>query len=232
VDNANIRNGVTPGKSTQSLTGWFYLRNNQGKLLIDPTTGLPLRSNTFVDAGYDRTPDFTLGLTNTLRYGRTTLSFLIDTRRGGDVFNGTQWYLTTRGLGMNTLDRERPRVIEGVLRDGRQNSAAPTPNTIVVIPSVQNSYYTLMSEELFIEKDINWVRLADLTLRTSLPSRFGRNASVFVQGTDLFLFTNYSGLDPVVSGNTAAVGGSGAAGIDFGNFARPRGVSFGITTGF
>jgi hypothetical protein len=133
---------------------------------------------------------------------------------------------------MNTLDRERPRVIDGVLRDGRQNSATPTANTIVVIPGVQPNYYALMSEELFIEKDINWVRLADLTLRTTLPSRFGRNASVFLQGTDLFLLTNYSGLDPVVSGNSAAVGGSGAAGIDFGNFSRPRGVSFGITTGF
>jgi hypothetical protein len=228
----NVRNGTAPGLSTQSLTGWYYLRNNQGKLLIDPTTGLPIRSNTFIDAGYDRTPNFTVGLTNTLRYRRTTLSFLLDMRRGGDVFNATQWYLATRGLGMGTLDRERPRVIDGVLRDGRHNSATPTANSIVVIPSVQPNYYTLMSEELFIEKDINWVRLADLTLRTTLPSRFGRNASVFLQGTDLFLLTNYSGLDPVVSGNSAAVGGSGAAGIDFGNFARPRGVSFGITTGF
>ena len=33
-----------PGLSTMSLTGLFYLRNNKDQILIDPTTGLPLRS--------------------------------------------------------------------------------------------------------------------------------------------------------------------------------------------
>jgi len=47
----------------------------------------------------------------------------------------------------------------------------------------------------------------------------------------LFLITNYSGLDPVVNGNTAAVGGSGASGIDFGNFPMPRGLNFGVKIG-
>jgi len=56
-----------------SLTGFFYLRNNRGDLLIDPTTGLPVRSSAlptqpFLNLGYDRQPDFTIGLTNTLHY--------------------------------------------------------------------------------------------------------------------------------------------------------------------
>jgi hypothetical protein len=228
----NIRNGTAPGMSTRSLTGLFYLRNQNGKLLIDPTTGLPLRSTTFIDGGYDRQPDFTVGLTNTFKYRKLSLNFLLDFRKGGDVFNATEQYLTARGLAMSTLDRERPRVIEGVLRDGKENTATPTPNNIVVVPAVQNAYYTNISEELFIEKDINWVRLRDITLSLALPERFARNASVFVTGTDLFLITNYTGLDPVVNGNTAAVGGSGAAGIDYGNFPMPRGLNFGVRLGF
>ena len=45
--------------STMSLTGLFYLRNNKGDLLIDPTSGLPVRSpSLFIDRGYDeRRPD-------------------------------------------------------------------------------------------------------------------------------------------------------------------------------
>lgn len=230
----NVRNGTKPGLSTRSLTGRFYSRNDNGDILIDPTTGLPFVSTTFIDGGYDRQPDFTIGLTNTFTYRRFSLNFLVDIRRGGDILNATEHYLTTRGLSMRTLDREEPRVIPGVLRDGRQNSATPTPNNIVVVPAVQNAYYTGMSEELFIEKDINWVRLKDVTLRYALPGRFlnARNASVFITGTDLFLFTNYSGMDPIVNGNTAAVGGSGAAGIDYGNFPVPRGFSFGLRAGF
>ncbi len=230
----NVRNGTQPGLSTRSLTGLFYLRNNQDEILIDPTTGLPIRSTTFIDGGYDRTPDFTIGLTNTFTRGRFSVSALVDIRKGGDVLNATEHYLTSRGLSKRTLDRETPRVVRGVLRDGRENSATPTPNNIVVIPAVQPAFYTLMSEELFIEKDINWVRLRDVTVRYELPGRWlkARTASVFVTGTDLFLLTNYSGMDPIVNGNSAAVGGSGGAGIDYGNFPIPRGFSFGLKVGF
>lgn len=230
----NIRNGVAPGLSTRSMTGLFYQRNNQGQLLIDPTTGLPIRSTNFVDAGYDRQPLWTMGVTNNLRYKRASLTMLWDFRRGGDVFNATQHFLTSRGLSMQTLDRDQARIVPGVLRDGRENSATPTPNGIVVIPAVQPAFYTGMSEELFVEKNVNWVRLRDVTLRVEFPGRFvrARRASAFVRGTDLLLFTNYSGLDPIVNGNTAAVGGSGAVGIDFGNFPMPRGLSFGITLGY
>ena len=235
----NVRNGVTPGGSTMSLTGFFYLRNNRGDLLIDPTTGLPVRSNSlptqpFLNLGYDRQPDFTIGLTNSFRYSRWTLDFLLDIRKGGDVFDATDHFLTTHGLSMQTLDRDQPRVIKGVLMDGKQNSADPTVNTIVVVPSANPAYYASMSEELFIERDINWLRLRDLQVSYALPDGFlgSRNASVFVKGTDLFLWTNYTGLDPIVNGNSAAVGGSGAVGIDFGNFPMPRGINFGVRMGF
>ncbi|NUQ20419.1 MAG: SusC/RagA family TonB-linked outer membrane protein [Gemmatimonadaceae bacterium] len=227
----NVRNGNMPGLSTESLTGMFYLRNNQGRLLIDPTTGLPLRSSTFINRGYDRHPDFTLGLTNTFRYSKLSLNVLLDFRKGGDVFNATDQYLTARGLTMRTLDRNTPRVIPGVIRDGNENTDHPTVNNIVVVPSQQTNYYTAISEELFIEKDINWVRLKDVTLSYTLPDRYVKNASVFVTGTDLFLITNYTGLDPIVNGNSAAVGGSGGAGIDFGNFPTPRTFAFGLRFG-
>ncbi len=230
----NVRNGTMPGLSTRSLTGLFYLRNNNGDILIDPSSGLPIRSASFIDAGYDRAPDFTIGLTNSFTYGRWSASFLLDIRKGGDILNATEHYLVTRGLSKRTLDRETPRVIRGVLRDGRENSANPTPNNIVIIPAVQTAYYTSMSEELFIEKDINWLRLRDVTVRYELPGRWlkARTASVFVTATDLFLITNYSGLDPIVNGNSAAVGGSGGQGIDYGNFPIPRGFNFGLKVGF
>lgn len=233
----NVRNGTSPGLSTRSLTGLYYLRNNQGQLIIDPTTGIPLRSNLFIDGGYDRQPDFSIGITNTFRYKNVSLNFLVDIRKGGDVLNATEQFLTARGLSMRTLDRNEPRVIQGVLRDGKENSPNPTANNIILVPSVQTNYYTGISEELFIEKDINWLRLRDVTLSYVLPEKllkrqnFVKKASVFVTGTDLLLFTNYSGLDPIVNGNTAAVGGSGAAGIDYGNFPIPQGINFGVRIG-
>ena len=228
----NVRNGTEPGLSTMSLTGLFYLRNNKDQILIDPTSGLPIRSTTFIDHGYDRQPNFTIGLSNNIRVKRATLSFLFDIRKGGDVFNATEHYLTIRGLASSTLDRNTPRVIKGVLRDGKENTANPTINTIVVVPSIQTNYYTSMSEEPFIEKNINWLRLRDVTLKYAVPERFAHNAYVFVTATDVFLWTNYTGLDPIANGNDAAVGGSGGVGVDYGGFPIPRGVNFGFKWAF
>jgi hypothetical protein len=206
----------------------------QGQVLIDPTTGLPLRTADFVDRGFDRQPDFTIGLANTFKYKRLSLNFLLDIRKGGDVFNATQHFLTTIGLAANTVDRETPRVIQGVLRDGNENSQNPTINTIEIVPALQTDYYTGMNPEEFIEKDINWLRMRDVTLTYMLPQGFltSKNASVYVTATELFLFTNYTGLDPIVNGNTAATGGSGGVGIDFGNFPMPRTFNFGVKVGF
>ena len=230
----NVRNGTMPGMSTMSLTGLFYLRNKAGDLLIDPTSGLPIRSSAFIDRGYDRQPKYTIGLTNTFKFNRFGLDFLLDMRRGGDIFNATEHYLTARGLSTETLDRDQPRVIKGVLRDGKENSATPTQNNIVIVPASQTDYYRLISEELFIQKNINWVRLRDIQVSYMLPKGFlgARGSSVFVKGTDLGLWTNYKGLDPIVNGNSAAVGGSGGVGIDFGNVPIPKGVNFGVRLDF
>jgi TonB-linked SusC/RagA family outer membrane protein len=230
----NIRPGVTTGSSTMGLFGLWYLRNKDGEILIEPTTGLPLRDSRFTEGPYNRQPDFLIGLSNTLRVKRFTLSALLDIRKGGDVVNGTEWWLTQRGLSTRTMDRWEPRVVKGVLRDGLENTANPTKNSIVVVPALNNNYYLAMSEELFIEKDINWVRLRDVTLNYQLPQGIigSRNASVYVTGTELFLITNYSGMDPIVNGNTAATGGSGGIGLDWGNFPMPKGVNVGVRVGF
>jgi TonB-linked SusC/RagA family outer membrane protein len=241
----NVRNGTEPGLSTMSLTGLFYVRNKDCKLLIDPTTGLPIRATTFIDAactdshghlvqrGYDRQPDYTVGLTNNFRYKQWGLNFLFDIRRGGDVFNATEHYLTVRGLATSTVDRNTPRIVSGVIRDGKENSDNPTINNIVVIPALNTSFYTSMSEELFIERDINWLRLRDVTLSYDLPTtRFARSASLYVTGTDLLMWTNYTGLDPIANGTDAASGGSGGVGIDYGNFPIPRAFNFGVRLGF
>jgi TonB-linked SusC/RagA family outer membrane protein len=233
----NVRNGNIPGHSTRGLTGLFYLRNNQNQILISPTTGLPIRSTLFTDNGYDRNPKFTVGLTNSFTFKSVTMSFLLDFRRGGDILNATEHFLTTLGLSNSTLDRMQSRVVTGVLQDGKENSATPTANTIAVTPYFSNSYYTNISEELFIQKNINWIRLRDVTVNYALPrnllakQNFLKSASIFVTATDLFLISNYRGLDPVVNGNTAAVGGSGAVGIDYGNFPMPMGLNFGVRIG-
>lgn len=224
--------------SATAIGGWSYLRNSRGDILIDPNTGYPLRNANFLPIG-DRNPDFVIGLVNEFRvFNKLTLSFLLDIRKGGDVFNGNEYYLTQVGLSKRTLNRDEPFVFPGVLKDGSEETN-PTPNDIRITPSENELYYTtVLQPEEFVERDINWVRLRDVTLTYYVTGNWlGRDKvikdlSIFVNGTDLFLSTNYTGADPYVSTTSPATGGAGGFGMDFGKLSLPRTFSAGLSVSF
>ncbi|MES2276464.1 MAG: SusC/RagA family TonB-linked outer membrane protein [Bacteroidota bacterium] len=229
----NVRSSVFPGSSTSNIASFTYARNNAGQILVDPTSGLPISNGTFVVSG-DRQPKFTMGFGNHFNFKNFDLSFLFDIRHGGDIFNGNEAFLTRYGLSLRTLDRNKPVVVPGVLKDGNENSASPTVNTIQVTPYNQNGYYTGAIESDFIEHNINWLRMRDITLSYKVPQslmnrqKVFKNASLFLTATDLFLITNYSGADPEVNGTNSSTYGSGAAGFDYGTLPTPRTISFGV----
>jgi hypothetical protein len=234
----NLRSQSYPGVGTGNLSGFSLRRNSKGQLLINPTSGLPLSNGDFSVVG-DRTPDFKVGLVNDFSYKQFKLSFNLDFRRGGDVFNGNEYYLYLAGLSERTLDRERTLVIRGVLQDGLEETSKPTPNAVAITPYFRSDYWqtTVATESDFIES-VDWMRLRDITLQYVLPSsflkrqRFVKSASVYVTGTDVFMITNYTGADPNVSTNNASARGFGGAGIDFGSLANPRGINFGLKASF
>ena len=180
-----------------------------------------------------------MGIVNSFKYKSWSLNFLWDWKNGGDIFNATDMYLTRQGKSARTADRLIPRIVTGVLNDGLQNSANPTKNTITILPYNNQFYYTgRMPEEEFIEKNISWFRLRDLTLNYNLPAKtvkklgFVKSLGAFVTCNDLVLITNYTGADPSGSGTNASTRGVGAAGFDYGNIATPIAVNFGVRANF
>lgn len=235
---AGYRASIFYGQPTTTIAGQNYLRNSKGQILIEPGTGYPVVNPDYTTIG-DRNPDFVVGISNRIRYKSLTLSFLMDVKIGGDVLNGTEQYLAQVGLSKRTIDRERTRIIPGVLQDGLQETANPTVNTIPILPYFQNDYYQNRTYSVdFVEHDVNWLRMRDVTLSYNLGKkildrlRIFSAGSVFLTGTDLFIITNYTGPDPAVNGNTPATGGVGSFAIDFGNTATPIGVNFGVRVSF
>ncbi len=233
----NVGSGVVLGGTTTTISGFGYARNNNGQILISPTSGYPVIDGVQRPRG-DRLPDFTLGWVNNLAYKNWKLSFLWDIKIGGDIYNGTEHFLTMIGRSKMTADRLTPRVIDGVLSDGLENTDHPTKNTIVVIPYYDDFYYRNLPEEEFIEKDVNWFRLRDVTLNYSFPAKTFRrikamkDLSVFFTATDLVLITNYSGADPSVNTNTAGTRGVGTFGFDYGTLPTQAAYNFGIRASF
>ena len=234
---SNVRGGLIRGHSTGTITGSIYQRNNAGQILINASTGIPLiTTGNFLIA--DRTPDFTLGTVNTFRYKNWSLNFLWDLKVGGDIYNGTDQLLTGIGKSERTANRDVPLIVNGVLSDGLQNTANPTVNTLVIVPQYLSTYYTTMPDEEFIQKDVNWLRLRDITLSYSLPEsalkrlKGMRGLSFFVTGNDLVLITNYYGADPAINANNPGTGGVGGYGMDLGSAPTPLSLSFGLRANF
>jgi TonB-linked SusC/RagA family outer membrane protein len=224
--------------SAMAIRGYDALRSKNGDVLISPSNGLPIVNARFLPIG-DRTPDFVLGFVNSINYKNFGVNFAIDVRKGFDVFNGTELFLWRTGLSSKTIDRTKPYVFQGVLRDGNENSDNPTINTIQITPQTRSDFFTSgFSEAFFVEKDINLLRIQDLTFSYSLaPAALDKikafkNFSIFLTGSNLFLWTNYSGADPMVNGNSAATTGAGAGGFDFGTLPTPRSYSFGLRAQF
>jgi hypothetical protein len=242
----DIRPITYPGAFTSSLSTRKYQRNINGDILIDAANGLPLKEAVYTIAG-DRNPDFKFGFINDASYKQFSLSVNTEFRSGGDIYNGNESYFFSNMISRKTLDRETPRVINGVLKDGFENSSSPTRNTIAITPYYYNSYYELagsissgtgFSDEDFIEKDIKWFRVRDITLSYRVPAnslkraKIFRAARIYITITDPVLITNYSGADPNTNYQTPAIGGYGSGGIDFGSLANPIGYNFGISLNF
>lgn len=234
---SNVRGGLIRNRSTGTITGSTYTRNNAGAILINPTTGLPLvtTGNSLIA---DRSPNFTLGISNSFKYKNFNLSFLWDWKRGGDIYNGTDQALTTLGKSARTANRSTPLVVKGVLNDGYQNSSNPTANNIVINPYFLSSYYTSLPDEEFIQKNVNWLRLRDVSISYTLPKSIMnhikpiKSVGFFFTGNDLVLITNYHGADPAVNSNNPSTGGVGGYGLDLGSAPTPISYSFGMRANF
>jgi hypothetical protein len=91
-----------------------------------------------------------------------------------------------------------------------------------------------MPDEEFIEHDINWFRLRDITLTYKVGKPFIRGVktmSFFMTGNDLIVLSNYTGADAAVNANNPGSRGVGGYGLDLGSAPTPLSLSLGLRVG-
>ncbi|WP_218732953.1 SusC/RagA family TonB-linked outer membrane protein [Polaribacter sp. HaHaR_3_91] len=232
----NIRNGIMQGESISTITGRAYERNDNGDILISPTTGLPITASEWSIIG-DREPKLRFGMSTSFKYKNFRLSSLFAGRLGATVVNGTKRDMMYRGNSWESVDlRESgPQIFNGVIQDGNENSANPTQNTIAVDYSMYGSSIFTGGDEDWLEKDVNYLRMQELRFSYRLDEDLLNKSKLFSQvnlyfvANDLFTWTNYSGIDAVGNSVSAAAGGTGGEGIDIWSIPNPRSYSVGIS---
>jgi len=235
------------------MTGSPYLRQTDangkeipnGRYQVDPTTGLYKVNATNPVVG-NREPDFLGGINNTLRYKKFTLSFLLDIRKGGDVYNGTDYTMVLNGLSKKTLLNDRQSVtVSGVNSqtgdDFNQTYNAGQSYTINGTAydgsyMVQQYWQNYAANSYNFITSVNWVKLRSLSLTYDFTSMLKnqnviKGISATAVGTNLLTLTNYKGMDPEVSA-AGGTGGSGSTGIDYLGVPAVASLTFGINLTF
>ncbi|ULQ58117.1 TonB-dependent receptor [Flavihumibacter rivuli] len=165
-------------------------------------------------------PDFTYGLNARVFYAGFDFEALFYGVAGGEVLNFTKWftdfYPSFAGIGKSSrmLDAWTPE---------NKNTSVPRAENISNFSTnnVLNSYYV---------EDGSYFRLRSLkvgyTFKESSIKRFGLDRlRLFIQGTNLFTITKYTGTDPAVSGVDTNFG------VDVGNYPVNKQFLFGINVG-
>ena len=236
------------------LTGDYWIREKDadkkeipnGRYIVDEATGLYQTSTVTTNVIGNREPTFTGGLNNNIKYKNFDLSFLFDIRKGGDIYNGTENYLTAMGLSMRTLDRQSVTVAGLSKQTGEPVSFTyESGKTYTINAASYSGDYMIQrywssnyaSNAYHFMTSTNWLRLRSLSLSYDFTSLFGnrgfiKGLSASVAGYNLWLWTNYKGMDPEVSISGSGTGGSGSMGIDYCGVPAVRSVTFGLNATF
>ncbi|MDZ7691442.1 MAG: hypothetical protein U5K69_09980 [Balneolaceae bacterium] len=132
TDNIPVGSGdwQTPGGTIRHVEGnpmgeiWVtgYLRDEQGRKIINQNNGLPINTPEPINFG-SGIPKYVGGIGNTFRYKDLGFSFLIDFKLGHNLLSGLGHNLYRHGLDPRTLPgRETGTiVVDGVAPDGSVN---------------------------------------------------------------------------------------------------------------
>jgi TonB-linked SusC/RagA family outer membrane protein len=235
------------------MTGDYWVREKDadgkeipgGRYMIDEATGLYLNSKVTTNVVGNREPTFIGGFNNTLRYKNFSFSFLFDIRFGGDIYNGTEYYTTIHGLSPRTLDRQSVTVSGISNTTGQPVSYTYERGKTYTIKGASFSgdymiqrYWSSYCDNAYnFIVDTKWLRLRSVSLSYDFTPLFkGRGVvkalSASLSATNLWLWTNYKGMDPEVSVSGSGTGGSGSMGIDYCGVPAFRSVTCGLNFTF
>lgn len=215
------------------IYGTGYVTDSKGNLVImdqgttgDGEYGLPIIANDLKYLG-NTNPKWTGSISNNLSWKGFNLYFMFETRQKYDMWNGTWGAMTNFGTSKNTENRYTNTVFKGVEGhlDGNGNLVTSEKQNSISAP-LNEDYYTGVGSgfavnEPFVQ-DATWVRLREVTVGYTLDGgklfkdskkAWFNSATFSVSGRNLWLHTNYTGVDP----ETSLFGSQVAQGFDYFN---------------
>jgi hypothetical protein len=219
-----VQTEARQGEPFGTFRGYAIKRDAQGRPLLDDSGGYQ-RTDTLVVLG-DVQPKWTAGWSNSIRFGRMTVSGTLDIRHGGKLFSGTNFYGQATGTLKSTLygrevDFDNPGiVINGIVEStGKQNTTNITSEQYF-----QSLAYNNIAEPYVY--DDSYVKFRELRVAYDIPTKLANKmnasaVSIAFIGRNLFTSTNVPNIDPEVSYNIGS-----NQGIEYAALPAPRSFGF------
>jgi TonB-linked SusC/RagA family outer membrane protein len=230
----NIR--LVVGDEYGQIYGNAYQRDPlKGNKIIVGANGLPLITSGVQKIG-NPNPKWLLGVTNTVSIKGFTLSFLIDYKKGGDIYSRNVADLQRNGVVKETA--EFPRFdangveTKNYLFDAVYANGNPNTTMVSAFDYWGNSGKFAAAEGFIFET--SWFRLREASIGYALPASILRktpfgNAEFSLFGRNLFLHApNYPHLDPEQN----ALGISNAQGLEFNALPQTRNLGVALKLAF
>ncbi len=242
----NVSVGAEVGKNFGSIVAPDFMRNENGDILINGETGMPL---------YDENPrtignaswDWTGGFYSTFSYKNFRLSAAFDVKVGADLFSMSMRSAYQTGKAMGTLegrqewyDSEEKRLASGMtieqwraagnckgfIAPGVIDNGDGTyrPNDIAIDPQTYWESVSRNAPSMFVY-DNSYIKCREITLGYTFPEKWlgkavkGLNVS-FVARNPFIVWKNIPNIDPDSGYNTSGLG------LEYGSLPSRR--SYGI----
>jgi TonB-linked SusC/RagA family outer membrane protein len=209
------------GKSFPLLRGTDYVRDEQGRIIVDPITGYPTAGTNLVDIG-NTEPKHRLGLDGAVSYKGFRLAALFEYRGGFMMYNQGGGTYDFSGAGVRTTYFNRDRFV--VPNSSYLDAATGqyVANTNITTASGGTAFWTEGPTNTNVATNYAYSaafwKLREVSLGYDLPksllagAKFIKAARVSIQGRNLFLWTPKTNIytDPEYS---AAGSDSNAVGL-------------------
>lgn len=183
-------------------------------------------------------PDFYGGLNNTVQYKQWDFSLFFAFSYGGEVLNATKLTNTktaTSNYSVLSLADSRHRWMTvddtgASVTDPARLAALNAGKTVACIYDMEQGDKYIHS---WAVEDASFLRLSNVSIGYTFPRQLIRKASIqslrlYATGSNLFVWTPYSGFDPEVS----TMGNGLTPGVDYGAYPRSRSFVFGLNITF
>lgn len=216
------------GGSTGDMYGYGFVRNDEGKIIYNETTGLPVRPNEVQKIG-NAYADWKGGWTNNFKYKNFTLGVTLDGSFGGTLYSQSYHKMMEHGKLNGTLPgREEGYIIgDGVIQNP---DGSFSPNTTKVdVPGYYADYYRRANVESN-SFDATYVKLREISFTYTFPKSFLektklKHLSLSIYGRNLYTWSDFPIYDP----ETAALNGANMVpGVEMGQMPSPATYGFNL----